>query len=150
MVVDNEDEWDERIRQSLRYGVRILIKHPNINPTKITETLGLLPNLFHVAGTPRMTPKGKLLDGVHKLSTWSCWYDVTRNRLFFRDVVKLIDKFEAHRDFLHEIVDGGGSIDLIVNLPGDINIGDSFRWQDMARLSTLRIDLGIEVFPDFN
>jgi hypothetical protein len=34
-------------------------------------------------------------------------------------------------------------------LPGDINIGDRFPWRDMGRLSALRIELGIEVFPDF-
>jgi len=55
-----------------------------------------------------------------------------------------------HKEFLHEIVNGGGTIDLIVHLPGDINIGDCFPWRDMARLSALRVDLGIEVFPDFN
>ena len=48
------------------------------------------------------------------------------------------------------IVKGGGAIDLIVNLPGDLNIGDALPWHEMQRLSALRIDLGIEVFPGFN
>jgi hypothetical protein len=78
------------------------------------------------------------------------WFLVERNRLFFADVVKLIDRLEPHKDFLHEIVSIGGRISLIVHLPGDTNIGSSFHWRDMVRLGDLRIDLGIEVFPNFN
>jgi hypothetical protein len=147
---DEEDEWDRKIRNSLRYSVRLLIKHPNIDPIQITDALRLKPNSSGVGDSPRMTSAGKALPGVNKESNWSHWFRVEKNRLFFSDVVKLIDKLEPHRDFMHEIVNGGGDISLIVSLPGDINIGDNFRWQDMARLSALGIELGIEVFPDFN
>ena len=75
---------------------------------------------------------------------------VERNRLFFTDVGKVIDRLEPYRDFLLHVVDGGGKINLIVSLPGDINIGDDLPSREMARLCALKIDLGIEVFPDFN
>jgi hypothetical protein len=127
-----------------------MIKHPNIDPARITEKLQIKPNISGVAGSRRITPAGKSLLSTYKESEWSHWFRVERNRLFFLDVVKIIDRLELHKDFLSEIVDDGGTIDLIVNLPGDVNIGDSFRWHDMARLSALRIDLGIEVFPEFN
>jgi hypothetical protein len=52
--------------------------------------------------------------------------------------------------FLARNRQGGGRISLIVHFPGDTNIGDSFCWRDMARLAAPRIDLGIEMFPDFN
>src|SRR6202035_3144157 len=102
----------------------ILIKHPKIDPAGITELLRLKPNSAGMVGSRRMTPDGKPLPGLHKESGWSHWFRVERNRRFFQDVVKVIDKLEPHRDFLHEIVRGGGSIDLIVQLPGDVNIGD--------------------------
>lgn len=149
-VNEEEDEWDEKIRQALRYSVRILIKHPNIDPARITETLHLKPNISGVAGSQRATPAGKSLPSLYKESGWSHWFKVERNRRFFEDVVKLIDRLEPHQEFLHEIVNGGGSIDLIVHLPGDINIGDSLPWRELIRLGALRIGLGIEVFPDFN
>jgi hypothetical protein len=58
MALDDQDELDERIKQELRYSVRLLIKHPNIDPTKITEKFGFDPKMTHVAGTPRKDPKG--------------------------------------------------------------------------------------------
>jgi hypothetical protein len=150
MALDDQDEWDERIKQELRYSVRLLIKHPNIDPAKITERFGFEPKITQVAGTPRKTLKGDPLPGMYKESAWSHSFRVERNRLFFQDVVKVIDRLEPHKEFLHEIVDGGGTIELIVNLPGEINIGDCFPWRNMGRLSALRVGLGIEVFPDFN
>ncbi len=72
--------------------------------------------------------------------------------LFFSDVVNLINKLEPHKTFLAEIVDGGGFICLIVELPRDDNIGSELSWHEMVRLGALKIDLelGVEVFPDFN
>src|SRR5689334_9034890 len=146
MVVDDQDEWEEEIKRSLRYHVGLLIKHPNIDPARLTERLRLQPDSFQIAGAPRMTPKGNPLPGMHRESGWSHWFGVERNRFFFEDVAKLIDILEPHKDFLHQIVNEGGRIEVIVYLPGDINIGSSLQWRDMARLAALRINLGIEVF----
>jgi hypothetical protein len=147
---DDEDEWDRKIKDSLRYVIRLLIKHPNIDPARITEILGLKPKLSHVAGSPRMTLTGMPLPGLHQESAWGYSFQTERNRPFFQDVVRMIDQLEPHREFLHGIVNGGGTVGLIVHLPGDINIGSSFHWRDMARLSALHVGLGIEVFPEFN
>ena len=111
--------------------------------------LGIKPNMTKTAGEPRKTPKGGPLPGNNPESIWSHWLRIERNRLFFKDIAKLIDRLEPHKQFLHEIANQGGAIELIVNLPGDINIGDDFGWREMARLAALRIDLGIKVFPDF-
>jgi hypothetical protein len=134
----------------LRYDVRLLIKHPHIDPARITHALGLDPNLSAIVGSGRKAPNGAVLPGVHKVSSWSHWFHVDGNRFFFSDIVQMIDRLEPQKAFLAEMVDGGGSIDLIIHLPGDKNIGDTFPWRDMARLAELHINLGIEVFPDYN
>jgi hypothetical protein len=149
MTSDEEDEWEEKIKASLRYSVRILTKHPNIDPATITQMLQLQPNVFHVAGTSRKTSKGDPLPGEYRESGWSHWFRVQRSRRFFEEVTKLADLLEPRKEFLHEIVSQGGTIDLIVHLPGDINIGSTLDWRDMVRLAALHIDLGVEVFPDF-
>jgi hypothetical protein len=56
----------------------------------------------------------------------------------------------AAQEFPDELEKTGGSISLVVDLPGDVNIGDVLSWSHMARLSAMRIRLSIEVFPEFN
>ena len=140
-----EDKDDQ-----LKYQVRLLIKHPDIDPAYITNSLGLTPNVSAIAGSTRKTPAGTVLPGVHKGSLWSHSFNVNGNRLFFSAIVEMMDKLEPQKTLLTEIVDTGGSIELIVNLPGIVNIGDVFPWHDMARLCAMRINLGIEVFPKFD
>jgi hypothetical protein len=132
------------------YEVRLLIRHPNIDPDRITKTLGLIPHSSAMAGSERRTLAGDLLPGLHKDSAWSYSFRVTGNRRLFSDAAKLIDKLEPHQAFLAELDHGGGSICFILDLPGDVNMGDVLPWRDMARLANLHIDLGIEVFPNFN
>jgi hypothetical protein len=81
---------------------------------------------------------------------WSHSFRVERHRLFFSEVVKRIDRLEPHKALLNEIAGSEGSICLIADLPGDVNIGSEFPWRDMARLSDLHIDLGVEVYPEYN
>jgi hypothetical protein len=51
MALDDEDDnWEEQIKQTLRYSVRLMIKHPGIDPAQITKALGLVPNQSHVVG----------------------------------------------------------------------------------------------------
>jgi hypothetical protein len=143
-------QMDDNELDGMRYEVRLLIRHPTIDPDRITNTLRLKPHLSAMVGSARTNSSGDVLPGLHKDSVWSVDFGVGKNRRFLSDIAKLIEKLEPHKVFLHEIVNGGGSINLIVSLPGDVNIGDNFHGQDMARLCALRIDLGIEVFPDFN
>ena len=79
---DEEDEWDRKIKDPLRYSIWLLFKHPNIDPQRITENLGLKPNSSGMVGSPRITPIGKPLPGLHKESVWSCWFRTERNRCF--------------------------------------------------------------------
>jgi hypothetical protein len=132
----------------LRYRVRLLIHHPNIDPVRITETLELTPHLSAMAGGVRKAPNGAILPGPHKLSVWSHSFRVEGHRRFFVEVEKMIDRLEPHGALLTEIATSGGFITLVVDLPGEVNLGSTLPWREMARLSNLHVDLGIEVFPD--
>jgi hypothetical protein len=140
----------EERNQPMKFGVRLLIKHPTMAPIKITEQLDMSPNVSRLAGQVRATPEGAALDGVYGVSVWSWWVQVDGLRYFFQEVTRLLSKIELQSQFLSQLVDTGGSIDVIVELPGDVNIGDVIRWPDLARLASLKANLGIEVFPRFN
>ena len=148
MEVDDEEYLPSA--ETLRYNVRLLIRHPSINPDIITRTLQLTPHLSAMAGTARKGPKGHNLPGLYRHSVWSHSFRIEHNRYFFRDVVKLIGRLEPHRAFLADLSEGGGTLSMIIDLPGDTNIGDVLPWREVGRLGALRIDLGVEVFPEFN
>jgi hypothetical protein len=148
MVKDDEEYLPEK--NSLRFNIRLSIRHPTIDPDVITRTLQLTPTRFTMVGSERKTPRGDVLPGRHRASIWSHSFRIERSRPFFRDVVEVINRLEQHKTFLAELDHSGGSITIIVHLPGDTNIGDNLPWQEMARLGALRITLGVEVFPEFN
>jgi len=121
------DEDDER----RRYVVRLVIKHPSIDPVLITKGLGLTPHVANLAGGHRESPAGTPLLGMYERSVWGYSVRVEGKRFFFEDVVKLIDILEPHAEFLSEIVETDGTVDLILHLPGDVNIGDLMPWHEL-------------------
>lgn len=145
-----DDYEDEPDRRRYRYDVLLYIDHPNIDPGAITEALGLAPYAAHRAGTPRKTPKGTPLDGVYRTTKWSHSAPAEGKRRFFQGVTQLVDILEPHAAFLSKIVETKGSIQLLVHLAGDVNIGDDMAWHELARLAALKIKLGVEVFPEYN
>jgi hypothetical protein len=140
---------DDRPEGELKYRIRLLIKHPIMDPAAITSKLGFKPGLVWTAGTRRKTPAGTPLPGVHKTSAWGYWFDVEGGRFFSQDVLKLLLQLEERAEFIRELIDSGGSIGLYVNLPGDVNIGDEIAWADLRRFVSLRINFGVEVFPNY-
>jgi len=144
------EQMDDEENRDLRYRIRLVIHHPDIDPDRITKTLRLPPDSFAIKGSVRKTPKGNILPGLHRTSSWSHVFRIERHRHFFSEVVKMIDRLEPHKALLNEIADNGGFINLIADLPGDVNIGSEFPWRDMARLADLHIDLGVEVYPEYN
>jgi hypothetical protein len=132
----------------LRYDIVLLIKHPSIDPAVISEQIGLTPFRYQRFGEPRVTPTGIPLVGLWKNSSWSWQLRCKGKRAFFESVNRLVVELESHSKFLSDLVLDGGNICLIVNLDGKKNIGDVLSWQAMERIARLKIDLGIEVFPN--
>src|SRR5215468_6286712 len=107
------DENSER----LRYVVRILFKHPDIDPESITKRLGLTPRVSWLVGSPWKTPDGTTLPRTHQRSAWGYSIHVEGKRSFSQDVAKIIDALEPHAEFLSEIVNTNGTVELIIDLP---------------------------------
>lgn len=150
MVNEVGDPQDEDPQNAERiYTIRLLIRHPTIDPALITARLGLTPNMTQTVGHERRTPSGTCLPGIYKHSVWSHVFRAERRRHFTKDIVPFLSRLEESGTFLRELTDSGGSVTFSIHLPGHVNIGDVIRWQDLHRLAALHIDLGIEVFPDY-
>jgi len=80
-------------------------------------------------------------------SYWSRVEETAGKRSFFSEVTDVIAWLEGKRVFVGETLATGGTVEVIVQLPGDRNIGDSWTAKDMARAASLGVSLGVEVFP---
>jgi len=139
---DNQEEgWARRL------ALRLLIRHPTIDPDDITRALKLTPHLSHRVGAERFAPNGRSLGGVYRDSRWShsATYEL-HGQWFVESILPLIDHLEEHGDFLRNIRASGGSTDFILAFLGDGHFSDSITAETMTRLANLSIDLGIEVY----
>lgn len=131
------------------YRISLAIRHPNMDPADITRALGLRPTRSWLAGSERRTPAGTRLSGINVNSYWTTGKDAVGKRAFFDGVIEMIQQLESLSDFLGLVTSTGGTVDITVNLPGRVNVGDTIAASDLARLSRLNVNLGVEVFPHF-
>jgi len=142
--VNDDDDSDK----NLYYVMMLLIRHPSIDPKIISSELRLRPFRCWRFGDRCSTPRGNPVKGLWTYSSWS-WTNYYRgSRTFFDSVDELLDRLEAHRAFLLDLVSSGGTIFLILHIPGKYNIGDDLSFQSMEKMVNLKIVLGIEVFPE--
>jgi hypothetical protein len=115
------------------YSLRLLACHPSMEVDALTTGFGVEPNFA-----------GRRGDGV---SSWSLVSETKGSRAFFTEVSELLSWLEGRREFLREMVESGGTVEVIVQLPGDRNSGDSWSVKEMARAVDLGVAVGFEVFP---
>ena len=125
------------------------MKHPKLDLSYLTARLSLTPDICRLAGAVRTSPTGKPMPGLNKYSVWSYTREFKNERAFFRSICKFIDELRPRKSVFLKVASNGGSSELIVELPGDINLGDSISWKSLKQLSAFHISLGVEVFPKF-
>jgi hypothetical protein len=50
--------------------------------------------------------------------------------------------------FVSHLLATGGELQVIVQLPGNINVGDTLKFETMSLAVKLGVAIGIEVFPN--
>lgn len=145
-----EPDEDLPLGSSRRYAVALFIIHPTIDPDEITQQLGLVPQIVHPVGRPRVTPKGTLLGGVYRDTRWRhTILHTTRDQWFVREVEALVARIEPHKDFLFNLKSTGGTVYINIDFMGDEgDFGDAIRTELLSRLAALGIDLGISVYTE--
>lgn len=116
------------------FSLRVLVRHPAMCVADLTRGLGEEPD-----------HSGEPTEG--KGAFWSRVSETRGERGFFSEVTDVISWLEGKSAFVHKVLDSEGSIEVIVQLPGDRNIGDSWNAGVMARAAALGVSLGVEVFP---
>src|SRR5689334_18002694 len=104
------------------YELRILVRHPTLPKEHLLTLFGDGSDHSVSAGE-----RGKTY------SFWSTTDRVTGERAFSRGLTRALEWLEERSTAVSDILRTGGNIEVILQLPGDRNIGDTLDANELAR-----------------
>lgn len=128
--------------------IRILFRHPTLDPSTITMSLGMQPNSQARVGDIVTTPKGEVLSGTYADTAWSLWRSYKGEPDINASLREFLEPFEQRADAVRDIASGGRAAEVIVSFPGQLYFGGAISADVLRIIACLGLDLGIEVFPD--
>lgn len=136
---DKQGKGDIEREVAYYYGLRLLIGHPTMLVDEVTTALDMEPDYSWNAGERKFT----------KNMMWNHTSWTEGARLFFGEVHEVLVWLHEKQEFVSRLLASGGELQVIVQLPGTINIGDSLKLETMSLAVKLGISIGVEVFPVF-
>lgn len=132
-----------------RFDVELFIVHPSLDPVDISQALGMEGHFSRRVGDQRKTPKGTLLSGVYPDTRWRhCIRRAVTEYLFAFEVVGLVERLEAHKEFLANVRATDGRASVVIQFLGDGYLADEIPLGTLAKLAALGLDLGMECFVE--
>ncbi len=131
------------------FDIRLLLKHPEIDPDYISEVLFLPADLIQKKGEKIVTPKGRVLKGVYPLNVWSYTWKFRSNEIPQDELFGIVKVLYNHKSFFREFKNNQSSSDLFLSLPGHIGRGVMFHSEAIKMLLEIDLNLGFEIFPDW-
>jgi hypothetical protein len=131
------------------FTVSLHIRHPSIDPARITQTLGIEPQHSWQAGAPRRGPTGEELEGAYRESYWTAPLmqepQLSAERVTVESVLtQTAALLRRTHDFLEQLNTSGGVSELQVSL---FARGD-FRLDLVAESLALLGRLGLAIVLD--
>jgi hypothetical protein len=136
------------------FTVSLRIRHPRIEPSRITEMLGLRPEHSWKAGDPhpRRSPEGTGVEGEYRDSYWTAPLmeqpQLSTTGVSVESVlVQTIDQLRRSQSFLEQLLAEGGSLQLSVSLFSRENFRLELSADTMGLMSRLGIAVVLDVQP---
>lgn len=128
------------------------IRHPDIDPQRVTRALGLQPGHAWRNGDDRVDLAGVALGGNRRESYWVCEFPPRArfsgesNRLE-SELSRVLDTLRRSIGFLQDLQHGGGAVELFVSIyvRGDFRI--ELLSDEAALLGRLGVALTFEIKP---
>lgn len=134
------------------FTVSLRLRHPAIDPCKITETLGIEPQHTWKAGDPRRAPAGEALEGAYRESYWMGRLmdepQLSSARLSVESVLlQTLAQLRRSHAFLEQLHAEGGVAELDVSLyarePFRLELSD----ETLGQLGRLGLAVALDVHP---
>jgi hypothetical protein len=103
------------------FTISLRIRHPSIEPSRITQTLGIEPQHTWKAGDPRRGPAGGELEGVYRESYWMARLmeepQLSSEQVSVESVLmRTLSQLSRSHYFLEQLHSEGGVAELHVSL----------------------------------
>lgn len=103
------------------FSISIGVRHPDIDPARITLELGLQPGHRWKSGEQRLDHAGSELGGNHRESYWLCEIPLRPKFAGERisvesELASVLQTLRKSIGFLQDLRRGGGSVDLFVTV----------------------------------
>ena len=134
------------------FTVSLRLRHPAIDPSRITQTLGIEPQHTWKVGDPRRDPAGGVLEGVYRESYWMGRLmdepQLSSARLSVESVLlqKLAQLRRSH-DFLEQLHAEGGVAELHISLYAREDFRLELSEQSLGLLGRLGLSVALDVHP---
>ncbi|UJB19412.1 MULTISPECIES: DUF4279 domain-containing protein [Lysobacter] len=137
-----------------RYRVSLSLSHPDADLRELGEVLEVRPTRAVKAGDRRITPKGTLLPGAYRESSWGGDLSPETDDARTSDDEPLetfleaqFDRLSQHSGRLRAFHDDGGRAMFFIGLFCDANTGLVLSPALMAKAAALGIGLGFDIYP---
>lgn len=132
------------------FMMSLVVRHPDVDPMRITRALGLQPGHVWREGEPRKGPTGDALVGKHRESYWICEL-VARPKFSVEparvesELATILQMLRKSMDFLQDLHHGGGVIELLVTVFARGDFRMKLLPDEAALLGRMGVSLTIEI-----
>jgi hypothetical protein len=102
------------------YAVSLRVRHPSMDPERVTQAMHLSPEFCWKAGEVRKSQSGAALGGQYRESYWSARLPSQmvedRNVPLEPMILQQLLQLNRHRDFLAQLQRDGGSVSIVVEI----------------------------------
>jgi len=133
------------------FATSLRMRHPHIDPARITQSLGIKPQHTWQSGTPRKNAEGECLEGVYRESYWMAQLVAPRLASDQVSVEAALRETLTHlqraREFLERIRAEGGVAELYVSVCARADFKLELSAATLALLGRLGIAIALDIHP---
>lgn len=131
---------------AVKYKVRIVIKHPTLDLSHMTDLLQLQPSRSWSASDQIRSGKGEVIGGTYGQSMWTCSSSDPDKGIPY-SIERMLESLNRCHEEINKIIQSGGSVAILLDMFGDGNTKGLIESRVLRDIGNLGVDLGIEVFP---
>lgn len=134
------------------FTISLRIRHPTVNPDRITKELGIEPQHTWKAGEARRGDTGEQLEGVYHQSYWTGRLmdkpQLSSERATVESVLlQTLSQLSRSHDFLQQLSTDGGTAELVVSMFTRGVFRLDLSPESSALLGRLRLTIAFDIHP---